>query len=296
MNGNGGRLHLIDQTALRVDRIVQRLDPGAPPIGGPMIGSPRELEAAPADAAPRRRSFEAGRPIIDSTALGRAGMIDWHRSGSRVAEEFRIALTEISRQIRGADRPAAGSRLIMITSALAGEGKSFTAINLAVGIARQGEHRVLLVDGDGRQGCAGDLFGVPAATGAAGALSGGEFDMAEMSTRTCVENLDFLRLGSRAEGSDEASVGALAVIEAIAQHCQDRVVLIDTPPCLSSSRPHLLAPLVAQAVLVVAAGRTQRGDVEAALGMIRTCPSISLLLNRVSRWQGHSFGSDGITG
>ena len=88
----------------------------------------------------------------------------------------------------------------------------------------------------------------------------------------------------------------LAAIEAIARRREDRVVLIDAPSCLSSSRPHLLAPLVAHAILVVAAGSTQQGDVEAALRMIRGCPGISLLLNRVGRWQAHSFGSYGADG
>ena len=135
----------------------------------------------------------SGRPIIDRVALERAGMIDWHQSGSRAAEEFRIALTEILRHNASADRPTAGPGPIMITSALPGEGKTFTAINLAVGIARQGEHRVLLVDGDGRQGGLGDLLGIPVVTNVATAAAGGQFDAAVLGTRTCIENLDFLK-------------------------------------------------------------------------------------------------------
>ena len=295
MNANGPRRHLIERSGLQLDEVVRGFEL-PPPAGAAAANQPGRGFSAPSpDSEQPIRSLGDHPAVIERAALERAGMIDWQRSGSRAAEEFRIALTEILRQIVGADRPAAGSELIMITSALPGEGKSFTALNLAVGIARHGERRVLLVDGDGRRGGLGDLLQPPGALDAAAALNGGGRHPATLGARTCIANLDFLRLGDGTHSADAASGGMLEAIETIARLREDRVVLIDAPPCLSSSHPHLLAPLVSQAVLVVAAGSTQQGDIEAALGMIRSCPGVSLLLNRVGRWQSHPFGWYGAT-
>lgn len=288
MNGNGRRQHLIERAAIRLDGVVQHLERES------TVDSARPYAAAAPDTREPTRSSQDGRPIVDRRTLERAGMIDWRQSGNRVAEEFRIALNEILRQRASID-PGGATRpgLIMVTSALPGEGKSFTALNLAVGIARHGEQRVLLIDGDGGKGGLGDLLGVSAGTSLAVAPNGGGFELAGLGVRTFIDNLDFLRLGDSADDSDDAASAMMTAISAIAGRGEDRIVLIDAPPCLSSSRSHLLAPLVGQTVLVVAAGSTQQGDIDAALGMIRSCPGISLLLNRVPRWQAHSFGSYG---
>ena len=71
----------------------------------------------------------------------------------------------------------------------------------------------------------------------------------------------------------------------------DCVIIIDAPPALSTSDPHVIAPHVAQAVLVVEAERTQRSEVEAALDLIRACPSVSAVLNKTRLAAGHTFGS-----
>ena len=68
------------------------------------------------------------------------------------------------------------------------------------------------------------------------------------------------------------------------------MIVLDAPPCLSSSVPHTLANIVGQVVFVVAAGSTQQDDIEAALDLVRACPRISLLLNKVPPWNAHSFG------
>ena len=109
--------------------------------------------------------------------------------------------------------------------------------------------------------------------------------------RTAVEHLDVLTLGSNAARSAEllASARMAGLIEDLGRRYADRVIVLDAPPCLSSSVPHTLANIVGQVVFVVAAGSTQQDDIEAALDLVRACPRISLLLNKVPPWNAHSF-------
>lgn len=281
MTIDGGRLHLIERAAARLE-----------PTAAWTAAAPTATRVAD-NVGPlptKERSI-----AIDRAALERGGMIDGGEPGARVAEEFRIVQAEILRRSGGANQsdPAPRCKLVMITSALPREGKSFTALNVAVGIARNDERRVLLVDADGRAGSLGDRFGLAAAPGLLDLAADRTRDPAGLIVASAIANLGFLPHGSGAkaapEGLGESSTAG--VIEMLATRYPDRLILIDAPACLSSSRPHLFAPLVGQVVLVVAAGSTQESDVEAALGLVRSCAGVSLLLNKVRRWHAHSFGS-----
>jgi protein-tyrosine kinase len=70
----------------------------------------------------------------------------------------------------------------------------------------------------------------------------------------------------------------------------DRFMIIDTPPCMASSDPATIAPLVGQIVFVVEAHRTQQDEIEAGLSMLSSCPRISLLLNKIDQASAQ-FGS-----
>ena len=75
-------------------------------------------------------------------------MVDWSRTRSRISEEFRLVQRQILRAAFGPGAEPGFSNLLMVTSARPGEGKSFTSVNLAGSIARQGDHHVLLVDAE----------------------------------------------------------------------------------------------------------------------------------------------------
>ncbi len=115
----------------------------APPLAAPPIvsqtGTAQEAE---------RPDLVQGPPTIDAVALERGGMVDWSRTRSRISEEFRLVQRQILRAAFGPGAEPGFSNLLMVTSARPGEGKSFTSVNLAGSIARQGDHHVLLVDAD----------------------------------------------------------------------------------------------------------------------------------------------------
>ena len=81
------------------------------------------------------------------------------------------------------------------------------------------------------------------------------------------------------------------LVERIARRFPNAIVLLDAPPCLSTSDPSTLAPFVGQVVLVIEAERTQRNEVVASLDLIKACPSITLMLNKIRLTTSYTFGA-----
>lgn len=237
------------------------------------------------------RPLQRTRPAIDQAVLERAGVIEWSKGRSRASEEFRIIQSQILRAAfaEGPDGTGHGN-LVMVTSARPGEGKSFAALNLAMSIARQRDHDVLLIDTDPKVQSIGRCLGLIDTPGLLDLAADPGLAADELLVPTAFEKLAILPLGGQPERSDElfATRQMAQVIHDLGRRYADRVVILDTAPCLSSSDPSTLAPIVGQVVLVVQAGHTQRPEVEAALDLIQSCPVISLLLNKV---QNAAFGA-----
>ncbi len=218
----------------------------------------------------------------------------WTTERSRISEEFRIIQSQV---MRAAFAPAANgpssANLVMVTSARAGEGKSFAALNLALSIARQRDHDVLLIDTDAKDRSLGRSLGLVDEPGLLDLALDPRLDPGDLIARTELEKLSVLPLGTRPEQSTEvfATRQLTRLIRDLGRRYADRVVILDAAPCLSSSDPSTLAPVVGQIVLVVEAERTQRAEVEAALDLVQVCPTISLLLNKVQVTTRHTFGA-----
>jgi protein-tyrosine kinase len=283
--------HLIERAAARL-----RQPAALAPAADPFIAPARERagpQQAPHSAPERDPAGEGNRPaLIDETALARAGLIDWEKRGTRIFEEFSIVQANLLRYSFGENGTAAAraGNLVMVTSALAGEGKSFISLNLAVAIAQQAEREVLLIDGDTKPGSLAGAFGLSRAPGVLD-LAGGDRDLADLIIPTTKANLGFLPLGGHGKAVSQVRVASL--VADIGRRDSQRLIILDTPPCLSSSDPHTLAPVVGQTVFVIAAGLAQQGDIEAALDLVQACPMISLLLNKIKPWSAHAFGSYG---
>jgi Mrp family chromosome partitioning ATPase len=184
----------------------------------------------------------------------------------------------------------------MITSALEGEGKSFCSLNIAAGIARQGDRKVLLVDVDPKSDGLAEQLGTPQEFGLLDLAREKRLNV-DLTIPTEIDALRFLPFGMNVNGSGELFAGrrmAETIVE-IGRSNPARLVIFDAPPCLGSSTPHTLASILGQAVLVVAAGQNQQTDVEAALDLLQACPHVSLLLNKdanmVDSGPGNAFGT-----
>lgn len=270
-------------------------DVAAPPHDGADIEVAREgppEEPGPHTLIPREEG--EGQPFVDMTSLFRAGMIDWNRVRSRVSEEFRLVQRTIVRTAFTAAGAEPGfSNLLMITSSIPGEGKSFTSLNLAACIARQRDHHVLLIDIDSKRDSFCMALGLGDAPGLLDLAANPDLDASQVMAKTAIENLSVLPIGIERDLGPElfASKQMTKLIQAIGRRYADRLIVLDAPPTLSTSDPAALAPIVGQILFVVEAERTQREEVESSLDLLQACPTITMLLNKVQVQTRYTFGA-----
>ena len=235
-----------------------------------------------------------GSSQLDMAALERAGLVVGHKVRTRISEEFRITVGHILRTMHSNYSPGRGApNVLMVTSARPGEGKSFSSLNLAGSIAQHTQREVLLVDVDAKQRSLSAELGLADRPGLLDLSSNTSLRIEDVIIRTAIPHLSVITIGSgHTIGSEiTPSRPVSTLVERIARRFPNAVVLLDAPPCLSTSDPSTLAPFVGQIVLVVEAERTQRNEVVASLDLIKACPSITLMLNKIRLTTSYTFGA-----
>jgi len=176
-----------------------------------------------------------------------------------------------------------GGNLILVTSSVPGEGKSYTAVNLALAIAQERDHTVLLVDADVTKQGVSRMLGIehrrPDLTDL---LTSEDLSVGEALLRTDVPGLVLLPAGKPHEYITEmvASQRMSRLINELANRYSDRVIIFDGPPLLSTPEAPILASLVGQVVFVIEAGKTPHAIVDDALGMVPKEKAIGMVLNK----------------
>ncbi|THF61638.1 XrtA-associated tyrosine autokinase [Pseudothauera rhizosphaerae] len=287
-------MSLIEKAAERLEKLkqagglpAQEAD-GAVPSPAPAAPSPASAPAvAPERAGPAGIAVPPLRPggrkvSIDLGMLARVGMVTPDKPRSALAEEFRVIKRPLLRNLQG--KGAAdidNGNLIMVSSALPGEGKSFTAINLALSIAMELDHTVLLVDADVSRPSVLQRFGLAPEKGLMDVLTGGA-ELQDVLLRTNVEKLTVLPAGMPQPRATEllASEAMNRLLEEMATRYAERVIVFDSPPLLITTEAHELATHMGQVVLVVEANRTTHAAVKQALAAIDNCPVKLLVLNK----------------
>jgi protein-tyrosine kinase len=234
--------------------------------------------------------------VLDRGRLAGFGIAIPSAARSRTVEEFRLVKRNLVGAWSQSDLMAdhRSSRLIMVTSARPGEGKTFTSLNLALAFASERSVKALLVDVDTQRSTVPEILGIGGEKGIVDVLAG-DLELPEVLIQTNIPNLMILPAGRGGPHVPEllSSREMSALLEELTQRLPDHYLIIDTPPCMASSDAAALAPLVGQIVFVVEANNTQQGEVEAALGTLSTCSRISLLLNKSDSLATEHFGSYG---
>jgi exopolysaccharide/PEP-CTERM locus tyrosine autokinase len=236
---------------------------------------------------------------VDRKALRAAGLLAPEDQEKFVADQYRIIKRPLLNIIAGkAANCPAHANLIMVASALPGDGKTFNAINLALSIAIEKDTSILMVDADVAKPHISKLFGVDDEPGLIDVLEDSELDVDSLIISTDVPGLSILPAGRRHQNATEllASRRMAHLAAHLSEKIPDRVVLFDSPPLLATSESRVLANSMGQIALVVCAGKTPQQAVLAAAESLGAEKATSIILNRarsglgVDQFSGISYG------
>ncbi len=290
---------LIEQAARRLEQLRQagavmpQELPAAPVAVTPVAVAPA-LTPAPAPAVEPAATAPLSRRVeIDLVALAAAGIISPNAPRSQIADQFRVIKRPlISNAMGRSAAPIANGNLIMVTSALPGEGKTFAAINLAMSIATELDCTVMLVDADVARPSVMNVLGLPGSAGLLDLVLEDSINVAPVLLRTNIDKLTLLPSGTPHERATEllASASMIRLLDDMAKRYPDRIIIFDSPPLLLTTEARVLASHMGQIVMVVRAEETLQTDVTNALSMIEACPVKLMLLNQAKVAPNAAYG------
>ncbi len=256
----------------------------------PSVAEPRSSVTPPEiHSAPSNQPHKILSPVgLNFAELRRAGMLRPDNKASGIGNEFRAIKRRVIASARESDTGLLTHNIVMVTSSLPKEGKTFTSVNLAMSLAMERDLRVLLVDCDMLRPGVSRFFGKTRGDGLAEFLKGSFSNIDEVTYR-CKDlpNLDVVFAGTpEAESPELVSSRRMSdLLVALANADPDRIVIVDTPPVLASTEAATLASQVHQLIMVIAALQSDRFQLEKALETVSSCRSISLLFNKAPRWR-----------
>ena len=279
-------MNLIEEAAKRLRELEQAGVKPTEPVAEAAASARVLRPASPPPAEPTNVRH------LDVARLQAAGFITPQVKESKLLHEFRIIKRPLIQNAlgKGAARIPHGN-LIMVTSALPGEGKTFVSLNLAMSIAMEVDCRVLLVDADVVKPSLPRVLGLQPEKGLMDVLTDPELNPKDVLLRTNIDRLSLLLAGRPHPDASEllASDGMSHLLQEIASRYPDRIVVFDSPPLLLTSESRILASRMGQVVVVVEAERTTHGTLESALATIESCPVVLTMLNKAPQSEAGSY-------
>jgi protein-tyrosine kinase len=239
------------------------------------------------DDADQRRYVD-----INLARLHQMGMVTHDGGRTSAAEDFRIIKRPLLRNALGAvGSGLKNGNLIVVTSALPGEGKTYCAINLAMSIAMEKDHTVLLVDADVARPSVLKVLGLGATPGLMDVLLSDKVTLPDVILRTNIATLSILPAGRNNKHATEllASQTMSSLLDDIASRYPDRIVIFDSPPLLLTTEANVLAAQMGQVVMVVESETTTQRAVKEALRRIDNCAHINLICNKTRAFPGGDY-------
>lgn len=178
--------------------------------------------------------------------------------------------------------------LILVTSSIPGEGKSYTSVNLALSISLEMDHTVLLIDCDVAKQGVSRMLGLENVCGLVDVLENDELHIGDVLLQTDIPNFRVVSAGKQNEYYAEllASQRMSELVSEIASRYSDRIIIFDGPPLLPTPQTQILAGLVGQVVFIIEAGKTPQALVEEALQMIPKEQAVGIVLNKTEGLSG----------
>ena len=221
---------------------------------------------------------------IDWDKLAELGFVTpASNSNSKAEEEYRNIKRPLINNAFGVGRMGINrSNLILVTSSVPGEGKTFTAINLALSIANERDKKVLLIDADVARPSVSKTLGIKSSPGLIEYLEGQHVEFSDIVLKTNMPGLSVIPAGKQHKHSTEllTSNKMILLAQELSNRYPDRVVIFDSPPLLAATQGEVLAGLVGQVILVVEAEKTPQSMIMASVNKLVFCDVVLVLLNK----------------
>jgi protein-tyrosine kinase len=279
---------LVEQAIARLRNQANAAKPKMPDAARKPVG-PAPTVDPPADPAKA-----AKRMTLDMGNLRARGYLPEVGEEQRFAGHYRrIKRPLIDKALAGV--AAFGEpRVIIITSALPGDGKTFTSINLALSMALERDISVLLMDCDVAKRHTSEIVGLKEEPGLLDALVHESLDIESLVVSTNLRGLSILPAGKRVEAAAEllSSNRMRQIVTSLCTRVPGRILLLDSPPLLITNEGRALVKIAGQAVVVVRAGHTPRQAVKDAIGLFDAQQAGGIILNQVKigRTEGYAYG------
>jgi protein-tyrosine kinase len=269
----------------RIEDALAKLQALGSPPASPRRAAARVPQAAreTAPGAAPEHAYVARKLHVDVAKLRRQGFLAPERQEQQLIDQYRAIKRPLLRNASGAQQPAVDKgNLLMVASAFSGEGKTFTCINLCLGIARERDWSVVLVDGDSVKPDLSRSFGVADEPGLIDALRDPSIDIESLIMPTDIPRLALLPAGKKDAQATEllASARMAELCAGMASADRRRMFIFDSAPLLLTNESTILASQVGQVVLVVRANRTSQKAALEARDRLDPSKAICVLLSQ----------------
>jgi protein-tyrosine kinase len=291
-------MSIIEQAAKRLEQLRKagvEVPMVVPPLGTPPLGTPPAAPSAARIADIGGAAPATSRHVdLDLARMAKNNLLVPGHGKYELERDFRVIKQPLLAKAIGDARIPRGN-VILVTSALPGEGKTFCCINLALSMAAEIDKTVLLVDADVAKPAVPARLGVDPSDGLLDLLSRPDSHLPDLIVRTNIPKFNLLQSGRPRTNSAEllASGEMRRLVDEIAERYADRIVVLDAPPLLATVDARILAHLAGQVVMVVESGRTTRQQVSEAYAMVADCPNVTSVLNRRPGKHGAYYGGYG---
>ncbi|MBT8438483.1 MAG: XrtA-associated tyrosine autokinase [Gammaproteobacteria bacterium] len=226
---------------------------------------------------------EADKVLIEDRLRSENMLVNGSLLSPQSADEYRrIKRPLLSNAFGKSSSLVEKGNLILVTSSIPGEGKTHTAINLALSIAHERDHTVMLVDCDVTRHGTSRMLGIADRPGLVDIIESDSFTVGDALLRTDIPELTLLSAGKQHDFVTEllASKKMSELVAEIGERYDDRVIIFDGPPLLPTPQTQVLTELVGQVVFVVETGKTPQSLVNEALDMIPEEQATGLVMNK----------------
>jgi protein-tyrosine kinase len=255
----------------RIEKALQKAASKRKGIASEGMPAPRPEDKLETSLPPAERETTAG-PVSPY-------LVTLTEPLSPIAEEYR----KLKSMIVKLTKRGGFKNILMVTSSLGGEGKSLTALNLAVTLSEEYDYTVLLIDADLRNPTLHKYLELETGTGLADCLVDG-LDAGKAMVRPGIGKLSFIPSG-RAVGNPAELLSSRKMKDLIGEikhRYSDRYIIIDTPPVLSVAETCSLSALVDGILFVVREGQSSFENVKDALDILKDGNVLGLVFNDVS--------------